>query len=187
VPTKPKTNYKTDPNESNPQDRFQTPGYAVDPLIPYLDAAGIESVWEPAAGEGYLARALERHEFEVIAGDLLTGADYFDDHSVPAQYDCQVTNPPFGAKYPWIARAVELGRPFALLVPSDVLFAGARAQPLIKRYGLELLIPDKRINFKTPARGWQGSSAQMHTSWLCYRLQLGAIVRFCTVDPKGEI
>jgi hypothetical protein len=182
MPKKPKTNYASSPTQVNPQDCFQTPAYALDPLLPYLYARGLRCVWESAAGQGYLVRALESAGFCVESGDIQTGQNYFE--SEPDHYDVQVTNPPFALKYRWMARACELGKPFALLVPSDVLFAGQKAQPLIRRYGLELLIPDKRIDFKTPDQGWTGSSAQMHTSWLTYGLHLGQLVTFCTLHKR---
>jgi hypothetical protein len=179
MPTKPKTNYLTIEEQSNPRDCMQTPRYALDPLLPYLYKHGLRTVWEPAAGDGYLARWLSNAGCSVLTGDVLTGQNYFAYE--PECYDIQVTNPPFGIKYRWLSRACALGRPFALLVPSDVLFAGSKAQPLIQRYGLEMLVPNQRINFKTPQLGWAGS-AQMHTSWLTYGLHIGQLITFCRID-----
>jgi hypothetical protein len=183
MPRKPKTNYTTNAGDLNLKDLFQTPGYALDPLIPYLRRLGFPHVWEPAAGEGYLTRALRLAGFAVTAHDLQHGRDYFAADPVG---DVQVTNVPFGVKYQWIERAVANGHPFALLMPSDVLFAGSKFQPLMKRYDLQMLIPDKRINFKTPIQGWAGSAAQMHTSWVCRGLALPDRVTFCEVTPRTE-
>ena len=45
----------------------------------------------------------------VEAGDILTNQNYFE--YTPESYDAQVTNPPFGMKYPWIERACSLDKP----------------------------------------------------------------------------
>lgn len=71
-------------------------------------------------------------------------------------------------------------------MPSDVLFAGRDAQPLIQRYDLRFLVPDKRIDFKTPHLGWASSSAQMHTSWVTRGLGLPERVTFCTLHKPSR-
>lgn len=185
MPTKPKTNYKGVEHEIQERDQFQTPSYALDPLIPYIKGR-FDRIWESACGQGYMARNLRKHGFTVFATDLAMGVNYFN--TKPEFYGShvlQVTNPPFSLKYKWIKHACALG-PFALLVPSDVLFAGKYCQPLIKEFGLEMLIPDKRINYKTPKKGWNESSAQMHTSWLTHGLHIGRLVTFVEIHPRPE-
>jgi ERCC4-type nuclease len=182
MPTKPKHNYTAKTDEIIAKDCFQTPDYAIDPLLPYiLDKFNV--VWESACGEGYLAKNLQRHSFQVIATDL-PDHNYFEYQ--PNDYDIEITNVPFSKKYQWLKLACEHNKPFALLMPSDVLFAGARAQPLIKQYNLELLIPDKRINFKTPINGWDNSNAQMHTSWITRGLGIGRLITFVEINPRSN-
>lgn len=159
---KPKTNYsaKTSPQKDN----CQTPPYAVDWLIDHQRIAG--PVWEPAPGEGLLARRLRERGIETIA----TQSDFFTTTpprtGVPLTMRWLITNPPFSLKYPWLERCYEIGMPFALLMPSDVLFA-QRAQNLFNKHGIYVRIPNRRINFKMPDKGWQ-SSAQMSTSWFIW-------------------
>lgn len=59
-----------DAQQSLSFDRCQTPAYALDPLLPYLDPSW--TIWECAAGEGNLSRALRDRGFTVVATDLLT-------------------------------------------------------------------------------------------------------------------
>lgn len=193
MPNKPKTNYSTPADEINPKDTFQTPAYALDPLLPYIQQ--FNRVWESAHGAGYLVRALTCAGKTVIASDLATGYDALrkpprNDPSgkcLPQPvYDIEITNVPFSKKFLWISKRCTWGIPFALLIPSDVLFAGKMVQPLIKRYHLEMLVPDKRINYCTPERGWHGSSAQMHTSWLTYGLNIGRLITFVEIKPRPE-
>jgi|SRR5690242_7311151 len=184
MPNKPKHNYTIADSEISPKDCFQTPDYAADPLLPFIKDK-FKVVWESAAGEGYLAAKLDREGFVVIATDLDYGVNYFE--TKMTFHDIEITNVPFSQKYRWLKRACENGKPFALLMPSDVLFAGKLAQPLIKQYNLEFLVPDKRINFKTPQNGWNGSSAQMHTSWITRGLNIGQLITFVEIHPQESI
>lgn len=193
MPTKPKTNYSTPDGEINPKDTFQTPAYALDPLLPYIER--FDRVWESAHGQGYLVRALCRAGKTVIASDLATGCDFFHcawmDTDIPDELrpQCQITNVPFSRKFDWIARSImrtPRSQAFALLVPSDVLFAGQKCIPLIERYGLEMLVPTQRIKFCTPERGWDDSRPQMNCGWLTYGLNIGRRLTYVKLNFRPE-
>ena len=179
---KPKTNRAGDPNQSQTMDRCQTPPYAVAPLLPYLHPGW--RIWESAAGEGFLAGALRKGGFQVVESDLLTGQNYFEYE--PDDYDAQVTNPPYSVKYRWLARCYTLGKPFALLVPGETLFAAA-AQPYLEAYGFEALVfrKGKRVDFKMPDKGW-GGSAQFPTFWLTWGLNIGQPFTFVTLPKPNK-
>lgn len=163
---KPKAN-RTEPA----LDRCQTPGYGVAPLLPYLRRDWV--VWEPAAGEGMIVDTLNAHGNEVIRSDVLDGQDFYQWR--PAQpWDVLITNPPYSHKFSWLERCYDLGKPFALLVPVEMIGA-QKAQRLMARHGCELLLLDKRVNFKMPSKGWD-SSAQFPVMWLCWRLLPAPIV-----------
>lgn len=182
--SKPKTNRATNKHESSVMDQCQTPPYAVVPLLPYLRP--FTHLWESACGQGYLVRELRRYGFTVSATDVLYGADYYQ--GSPPAYECQVTNVPFSHKYDWLARACQLGKPFALLMPSDALFADKFLQ-LKRTYPIEVLLPDRRINFRMPSHTrWEEGGAQMHTSWFTCWLNIGAFVTYVELPkPQGYI
>jgi hypothetical protein len=160
---KPKSNYK-----DAPRDRCQTPTYALDPLFRYLPPTW--TIWEPAAGEGLLVAALHAGGFEdVITGDILSGQDFFTYQ--PERWDCIVTNPPFSEKYKWLERCYQLGKPFALLMPLETLGA-ASAQKYFEDCGVEIVLFDKRIDYKMPSKGWGGSS-QFASAWFTSGFGLG--------------
>jgi hypothetical protein len=164
---KPKRNYSAGKRKPKAIDRCQTPAYALDPLLPYLNRESV--VWEPAAGEGYLVAALRDAGLEVVSSDIETGENFFD--YAPAEpWDVLVTNPPYGSgiKYDWLERCYELGKPFALLVPVEMIGAGT-AQRLMNKYGAEILLLDHRVNFKMPNKGWKGT-AQFPVLWLCHNI-----------------
>lgn len=177
---KPKTNYTTEAGVSNPKDRCQTPAYALDPLVLFLKPEW--TIWEPASGDGYLIKALRAAGLnQLISGELLKGQDYFAAKSVPAVYDVQVTNPPFSRKFPWLTRAYKLGKPFALLMPLDTLGA-VSAQTLFERYGMEMIVFDKRINYIMPNAGTEGGGAQFPSAWFTHGLEIGKPITYAHIE-----
>lgn len=170
-------------NDKSPErDACQTPSYAVEPLLKYLNTLQLSlgrqlCVWESAAGEGLLAGYLRNAGYAVFATDIVDGQDYFKIESPePFHYDVEVTNVPFSCKVKWMARAIQRGKPFALLMPSNTRFT-AGGSNLVRQYGIQLLSPIQRVDFKMPNKGWGDedgdSTAQFHTSWWTRGLDLG--------------
>jgi hypothetical protein len=181
-----KYNYKRDEKKARPADIYvpqgsdacQTPAYALDPLLPYLDRNW--TVWEPASGEGLLVEGLYDRGFsDVIGTDLLTGLNFFEFE--PPTWDCLVTNPPFSLKFKWLERCYQLGKPFALLLSVETLGAQA-AQDMFREFGVEVIFLNKRVNFKMPNKGWEGGGAQFPTAWFTWGLKLGTPMIFARLD-----
>jgi hypothetical protein len=157
------------------KDLCQTPAYAIVPLLPYLSG----HIWECAEGEGYLVDSLKSHGYRVTGTDILTGCDFLD---YPYSPDCDVilTNPPFSKKYKFLEKCYDLGKPFALLMQIEVLGA-VTAQRLFKKYGFELMLLDKRVDFKMPNKGWNGKGAWFPVAWFCWKL-LPEQIMFGTIN-----
>jgi hypothetical protein len=176
---KPKRQYKADNYEPKGYDACQTPPHAINPLVKYIPENSI--VWEPAAGEGIMARALNDCGFAVTYSDILVGQNFFEYE--PEIWDCVVTNPPYSGKYDWLKRCYHLGKPFALLLPLETL--GAKSgQVFFKEYGLELIVLDRRINFKMPDKGWNGSGAQFPVAWFTWGFEIGSPMVFENVGGQ---
>jgi len=152
------------PMRNNSPDDFQTPPSALDPLLPYLDKN--KTIWECATGKGYLVNRLQQEGFKVIATDILTGFDFLTKEP-DFDFDIIITNPPYSKKYEFVKRAYEIGKPFAFLLPLTFLETEKR-QALFKRYGVEILLLKKRINFMTPSGS--GSGSWFATAWFCWHL-----------------
>jgi hypothetical protein len=138
-----------------------TPEIAILPLLPYLKKGWV--VWDCAFGSGRLAKHFTREFFKVVGNkdiDFLKH-DFLD-------YDIIVTNPPYSLKDKFLERAFEIGKPFAFLLPTTALGEQKRGK-LFRKYGIQLIVPDKRINFEIPSGK---KSAWFHTSWFCYKLSL---------------
>lgn len=151
---RPRNPQASNPNQVDGRDTFQTPNYAVDLLIPYLDGVsksyrGRFSVWECAAGLGKIVRRLMYHGYDVRATDLdgstFPKLNFLNGHP-KFFFDCIVTNTPFSLKRAFFRKCLEYQVPFALLIPADY------SQWVIDavRKGAEKIIPTRRIDYITP-------------------------------------
>lgn len=165
-----KTNYQND---------FQTPAEALKPLLPYLNRAWV--IWECAEGKGNLTKALREEGYEVIGTDILSGNDFLIWQ--PDTYDCIITNPPYSLKQKFLERAYSLHKPFAFLLPLTT-FETAKRQKLFARYGLEVILLDKRINFETPSG--KGSGAWFAVAWFTNKLNIGKQLTFASVAQQDR-
>jgi hypothetical protein len=159
-------------------DDFQTPDYALEPLIQYLKRDW--TVWECACGHGNLAGGLRRRGFKVLATDLVGGYDFLSWQ--PRRFDCVITNPPFRHKDEFLERCYLLGKPFALLLPLTT-FETQRRQRMFQEYGIEVILLDRRINFETPHRVAE-SSSWFATAWFTFGLGIGQQLSFAQLICK---
>jgi len=159
-------------------DEFGTPEKAIYPLLPYLKKDW--TIWECAWGKGSLAKHFEKFGFKVIGDksvDFLGENDGYKD-----TWDCIITNPPYSIKEKFIERCYELGKPFALLMPLTAL-EGIKRGELFKKYGIQLIIPNRRINFIMPNK--QGRS-WFQVAWFCYKLNLPKDLMFVELNTESE-
>lgn len=181
---KPKTSQKVNTKEVSQMDICQTPPHALECLYPYLNKEWI--IWESACGpEQMLVNTLRANKYTVWGTDLLHGDEYnrfiykpiWDGHLI--DYDIEITNMPFSIKYKWLEQAFKDGKRFAFLAPYETTFA-KEFQKLFAQYNgkpwhIEILSPERRINYKMPNKGWGengNSSAQMPTCWITWGLEV---------------
>lgn len=169
-------------------DKCQTPPYALEPLLPWLDKRW--TIWEPACGEGLLAQGLRDNGFlHVIETDIepvnmsFSSIDFLNDPS-PLALDCIVTNPPysFPASVNFIRHCYELGKPFALLMKVSTLGLSS-AQKLFDTHGVEIILLDKRVNFKMPLKGWDGDGSHFSVAWFTWGLNIGETLTYGEIHP----
>jgi hypothetical protein len=153
-------------NERDDADDFQTPAEGAAPLLDYLPTKW--AVWECAEGQGNLSATLRTRGHRVTGSDVRSGQDFLT-WKPDSSWDCVVTNPPYSKKDEFLARCYALGKPFALLMPVAAVGEQGRMN-LYREHGIQLLLPDKRINFQTPTGG--PSSAWFFTAWFCWQFDL---------------
>lgn len=128
-------------------DYFPTPPWATRALCEHLAEWGDpskESVWEPACGEGHMARPLAEYFRTVVASDIhgygfgtvhdFLSAGTLLEGSPPIEApDWVITNPPFNKAQEFALRAAEIAREgFALLVRTAFLEGGGRLRELFE-------------------------------------------------------
>lgn len=72
-------------------DAYYTPAWVTEALLPHIPTR-IESVWEPAAGRGAIAKVLRKAGYSVRATDLSNGHDFMQ---MSADAQAIITNPPY--------------------------------------------------------------------------------------------
>jgi len=160
-------------------DDCQTPPEAVEFLLRHVELDGV--VWEPAAGYGNIVSVLEGEGYRVIATDKYY-RESTDFLTAEPRGDCLVTNPPYSIKQKWIERCYEIGMPFALLMP--VSYLGTKGgNGLFREHGVDVLIPDRRINFYMPEKGWEGQGAWFPTCWYTWKMGLPERLVFASLSP----
>jgi hypothetical protein len=166
---------------SNAADLCQTPAYAIDPLYPFLNPDWV--IWESACGECNLVNALRARWYKVLATDVTSGQDFFKYQ--PSRFDMILTNPPFSRKLAWLARCYELSKPFALLLPVEILGVGS-AQKLFARFGVEIILLNRRVDFQTVNTSFAKSSSWFPTAWFCWQLGIGQQITYGQITKRPD-
>jgi hypothetical protein len=166
---------------SNAADLCQTPGYAVDPLYQHIKPHWV--IWESACGECNLVNALRSKGYQVFASDIFNGQDFFKYR--PSRFDMILTNPPFSRKLEFIARCYQLGKPFALLLPVEFLGVGA-AQKLFARFGVEIILLNRRVDFQTINTTFAKSNAWFPVAWFCWQLGIGQQITYGQITKRPD-
>lgn len=153
-------------------DECQTPKEGISFLLPFLDKK--QTIWDSAYGGGSLAKNFRELGFNVIGNREI---DFLKEN-----LDCDIiiTNPPYSLKEEFLERAYSIGKPFAFLMPLTAL-EGKKRGELYRKYGIQLIIPNKRINFILP-EGKGNSGAWFATAWFCYKLNLPKDLNFVELE-----
>ncbi|MBA7490718.1 hypothetical protein ES702_01261 [subsurface metagenome] len=157
-------------------DECYTPEYAIRPLLPYLHKKGI--IWDCAFGSGKLAKHFKKKGFKVIGNK---SHNFLENGFPKKDFDCIVTNPPYSLKLEFLRCAYAYGKPFALLLPLTAL-EGKKRGELYKKYGIQLIIPNRRIHFEIPSGK---KSSWFATAWFCWKLNLPKDLMFVELNHTG--
>jgi hypothetical protein len=147
-------------------DEMFTPPEAINYIAPFLDKKLI--YWEACYGQGHLASELRKRGLNVVGYNKM---DCLKEQ--PENWDFLITNPPFSRNKDFIQRAIQLKKPFALLIRLEHL-GGVKAMELLKDFDFQIIIPEKRINYITPKmqQGEKTGGSPFHSVWLTSGLNL---------------
>lgn len=127
---------------------YYTPEDALQLIEPFI--RNYKSIWDPACGpsENYpLKDFFEKQGHRVICSDVLMGKEYdFFLHKTKKRFDIIVTTPPYSLRKEFILRALDMKKPFALLVPVNILESQS-IRDALKIHDISLIYPPKTINF----------------------------------------
>ena len=97
-----------------------------------------------------LKDVLEKQGHRVVISDILMGKEYdFFTHKTKKRYDMIVTTPPYSYRKEFLLRALDLKKPFAFLVPVNVL-ESKTIRDMLREYNISLVFPPKSTPFTSP-------------------------------------
>ena len=166
---------KKDYSKRGAFDELYTPEIAIEMLLPYIPK-NVKTIWEcTAIKESKIVKVLKANGYNVITSHIEDGFDFLNYE--PEQYDMIITNPPYSLKNKFLKRAFELNKPFAFLLPLTTL-EGIERGKMFDKNNIQLLIPNKRFNFKPE----KNSGAWFQTSWFTYKLKLERDLNFVSLN-----
>ena len=146
-------------------DDYMTPKYAWDWIKDFIPQDKV--IWEAFYGDGESGKILSDLGFNVIHEET----DFFTNNLG----DVIVSNPPFSKKKAVMTRLKEIDKPFIIICPSSMLNT-QYIRNLFKDDRLQIIIPNKRINFKKLIDGkvpdnW-GDRCNFDCFYYCWKLDL---------------
>lgn len=113
----------------HPLDFYPTPPEVTHALINFLEARELltpgSTVWEPACGDGAMAKVFDARGYNTICTDIKDGVDFITaDHD--GLYTWIITNPPFNKSVQFIEHALDLECAFAFLLKSQYWHSAKR-------------------------------------------------------------
>lgn len=143
-------------------DNLYTPDEAVYPLLKYIPLLHGRTVWECTDfGNSNISKVLTKEGYRVIKSDITSGFDFLKD-TMNENFNCIITNPPYSLKDQFIESCYSYGKPFALLLPLTAL-EGMRRSKMFQKYGISVIVLDKRIDFTGKKACW------FNVSWFCWK------------------
>ena len=137
-------------------DEKYTPAHGVEILLPHIAHLKNKIIWCPFdKAHSEFVRVLRRHGFSVVHSHIDDGQDFFTYE--PEHWDVIISNPPYKGKRKFWERCLAFGKPFALLLPVNILSDSVINMTMEGRE-LQLFIPDKRMRFLDGLTGQIGGS-----------------------------
>lgn len=148
-------------------DEQYTPEYGVEVLLPYIQHLKDKIIWCPFDREdSQFVKVLSENGFKVIYSHLDYGQDFLTYE--PPMWDIIISNPPYKNKRIYWERALDLKKPFALLLPLNILSDSVINVTMMERdreREFQVLIPNKRMRFYNYKTGETGKTPTFKASY----------------------
>jgi hypothetical protein len=113
-------------------DEQYTPKCGVEILLPYIQHLKDKIIWCPFDKEdSQFVIVLKKNGFSVINSHIEDGRDFLQYES--KKWDIIISNPPYKEKRKYWERALDLKKPFALLLPLNILSDSVINATMIER------------------------------------------------------
>lgn len=138
-------------------DEQYTPRYGVEVLLPHIQHLKDKIIWCPFdKQDSQFVTVLRENGFNVVCSHLETGQDFLTYE--PEHWDIIISNPPYHNKRVYWERALDLKKPFALLLPLNILSDSVINVTMREREReFQLLIPSRRMRFYNNSTGETGN------------------------------
>lgn len=139
-------------------DEQYTPTKTVEILLPHIQHLKDKIIWLPFDREdSQFVKVLRDNGFNIVYSHIDYGQDFFEYE--PDKWDVIISNPPYTNKRKYWERCLSFGKPFALLLPINIL-SDSIINSTLNNDGnrLQLLIPSRRTRFYNALTGESGAS-----------------------------
>ena len=130
-------------------DEQYTPRYGVEVLLPYIQHLKDKIIRCPFdTEESQFVKVLSEYWFKVVYSHLSDWKDFLSYE--PDNRDVIISNPPYTNKRIYRERALDLWKPFALLLPLNILsdsIINTTMREREREREIQLLIPSRRMKF----------------------------------------
>lgn len=146
-------------------DEQYTPRYGVEVLLPHIQHLKDKIIWCPFdRGDSQFVKVLGDNGFSVVYSHIDFGQDFLTYE--PEKWDILISNPPYTEKRKYWERALNLGKPFALLLPLNILSDSVINTTMRERESsFQLLIPSRRMRFYNRKTGETGNQPTFKASY----------------------
>jgi methylase of polypeptide subunit release factors len=101
--------------ERKPLDRYETPTWVTECLVPHVPADRVKTICDPCCGSGKILDVF-RGPYKVVGYDLSWGKDFLEDDR---DYDAIITNPPYNIAEDFVRHAIRHAGYVAMLLRTD--------------------------------------------------------------------
>lgn len=135
--------------ENGGGDEQYTPRYWVEILLPHIQHLKDKIIWCPFdKKDSEFVKVLTENWFNVTYSHLENWQDFFEYE--PENWDIIISNPPYQNKRKFLERCLDFNKPFALLLPLNILSDSVINTTMRERERereFQLLIPSRRMRF----------------------------------------
>ena len=135
--------------ENGGGDEQYTPKETVELLLHHIGHLHDKTIWCPFdRDDSQFVQVLRSHGYKVTNSHIDYGQDFFEYE--PKEWDCIISNPPYHNKRKFWERCCDLGKPFLLLLPVNILSDSVIVETLRERESFVCLSRIGARSFTTP-------------------------------------